>query len=97
MHRPTHNIVITFVAGQHKIIQIGVGTYLRIPIVIAQHRKEAVACCTWAIRAGIRINKVVIVKADVQINRGSETRVIVVVAQRGHKIGLPTLDALSHI
>ena len=65
MHRPPGEIVITLVAGQGKVIQVGLGTRHG-PIVVAQAGEEAVEAGAGAELACVRENIAVVISAEVR-------------------------------
>lgn len=87
-----HEIVVTFVVGQDKVIEIELAVGLA-PVVVANGGEEAEERRASSIGSGIGINILVIILPDVLIDRGG----VRVVAHGDDEIGVPILDEICDI
>jgi hypothetical protein len=96
MQRTPGKIIVAFVPRQLKIFQIW-GSTIRIPIMIAQGRKEAILLTSSAVLAVIGRDIVAEKLADSLIDRIESPIGIIVIAQGDNEIGLPGMYQRSHI
>src|SRR5207249_8509965 len=62
------------------------------PVVVAQRREETQRARSASEGAGIPEDVIVVVPADVRVDRRGRSRFVVVVADRQYEIGVPALD-----
>ncbi len=92
----TANVIISFVAGQGEVIQVGLqGACL--PVVITGYGKEAIFICSGAVLTLIISNELVIVLANVGVYGLGCTIWIVVIACGNDEVGLPVCDQAGNV
>jgi len=101
-YRPPAELVVTFVAGQREIVEVWAGAVCTIathghPVVVAQNREEMIGSCPRSVAAGVGIDKLVVILADVRVNGRSRAGRIVVVASGDDEVRVPALDQVGHI
>ena len=96
MYRPPDKIIVALVTRQAEIIQVGFGSGC-IPVMVAKGREEAVFGCSRTVRAGIRENEIMVILADMGIDRISCAGWVIVIADRDEDVRIPAMDHGGHI
>src|SRR6478735_7248476 len=91
MHVALHEIVITLVAWQAEILEIGKCAGA-VPIVVSQSGKEAVLAGAATKTATIGADEVGVIATDIFVDRIRCANWVVVVASGQNEVHLPTLD-----
>src|SRR5206468_2916581 len=101
LHRPLGEGVVPLVAGQGEVVQVGRGqrgrAAARLPVVVAERRVETVDGRAGAVLAFVVADVVVVILADVGVDRRGLAGLVVVVADGDDRVRGPALHEVGNV